>query len=50
MPKIGDNAPITETKTQHEEERLTGALTCSLIFGGLIIVSWIAAFIYHLSL
>lgn len=48
MPKLGDDAPVVENKT-HEEEQLNGTLTLSLILGGLIIVSWVAAFLFHLS-
>ncbi len=48
MPKISENTPVQEHRTQ-EEEPLKGTLIASLILGGLIVVSWFAAFLFHLS-
>lgn len=49
MPKISENTPVKEHPTQ-EDEQLKGTLVASLILGGLIVVSWLAAFLYYLSI
>ncbi len=48
MPKLGENAPVVDQNT-HEEEHLKGTFALSLMFGGLIVVSWVAAFLFYLS-
>lgn len=48
MPKISEHTPVTEKHTK-EEEPLKGTLIASLMLGGLIVVCWIAAFLFHLS-
>lgn len=49
MPKLGENAPIVENNTHEEEQHLKGTFALSLMLGGLIVVSWVAAFLFYLS-
>lgn len=48
MPKLNESTPVTEQKT-NEDEHLKGTLIASLGLGVLIVVCWIAAFLFHLS-